>query len=67
MTVAELIAYLQKQPQELTVIYKCYSEAVILEQTDIQITDADFPRPDGWIHSARPDKPTQQYLCFPGN
>ena len=26
-----------------------------------------LPRADGWVANARPDKETQEYLCFPGN
>ena len=67
MTVAELIAYLQTQPQELQVACACYSEQCILEADEIQVTEACEPRADGWVQRKRPDKPTQPYLLFPGN
>jgi hypothetical protein len=67
MTVAELIAFLQTQPQGLSVAYEIHSEACLLETNDIQVFSACPPREDGWIHDARPDKPTQDYLMFPGN
>lgn len=67
MTVAELIAFLQTQPQELQVAYRCCSEQVLMNVDDIETYDGCEPRPDGWIHAARPDKPTQTYLMFPGN
>ncbi|MER2519287.1 MAG: hypothetical protein ABTQ34_01205 [Bdellovibrionales bacterium] len=67
MTVAELIACLQKHPQELQVAYRLYSEQQLLEAEDIKIAEACKPRPDGWIQDARSDKPTQTYLMFPGN
>jgi len=67
MTVAELITFLQTQPQDLSVAYKCYSEQVLLQADDIALADLCKPRPDGWIHNARKDMPTQQYLLFPGN
>ena len=67
MTVADLVAYLQKQPQQLTVVYKCYSEYDTLEAKDISIEYLCEQRPDGWVHSRRSDKRNQQYLVFPGN
>jgi hypothetical protein len=67
MTVAELIAYLQTQPQDLQVAYSLYSEQCLLGADDIQIAECGELRPDGWIHNKRPDKPVQSYLLFPGN
>jgi hypothetical protein len=67
MTVAELIAFLQTQPQELEVAYRCYSEQMLLEAEDIEIEAACLPRPDRWIQNARPDMPRKMYLMFPGN
>ena len=67
MTVSELIAYLQTQPQDLHVAYDIYSERSLLEARDIKIVEACIPRPDGWIQNKRPDMPTQMYLLFPGN
>jgi len=67
MTVAELIEFLQKQPQNLQVAYRCCSEQVLLDADEITVKDMCEPRPDGWIHDKRPDKPTQTYLLLPGN
>ena len=67
MTVAELIAFLQAQPQDLPVAYRCCSEQLLLEPDDIRIEEACKPRPDGWIQDKRPDKEAQTYLLFPGN
>lgn len=67
MTVAELIAFLQTQPQELQVVYRCFSEQVLLEANEIEIVEKCSARPDGWIQNKRPDKPTQMYLMLPGN
>ena len=67
MTVAELIAYLQTQPQGLHVAYRCCSEQLLLEAKEIEIAEKCPPRPDGWIHDKRPDMPTQRYLLLPGN
>jgi len=67
MKVKELIEFLQTQPQDLDVGYKCFSEQVILDKDDITIEEACFPRPDGWIQDKRPDMPYQKYLMFPGN
>lgn len=67
MTVAELIAYLQKQPQDIQVGICMMSEYCLLDTKDIHIQEECPPRPDGWIQRKRPDKPTQTYLMFPGN
>jgi len=67
MTVAELIAHLQTQPQDLQVAYCLHSEFALMYVDEIQIMELCEPRPDGWIHRARPDKPKQSYLVFPGN
>jgi hypothetical protein len=66
MTVAELIAFLQTQPQHLQVAYQIHSEQCLLEVTDIETVEACEPRADGWIQHKRPDMPTQTYLMFPG-
>jgi len=67
MTVAELIEFLKLQPQDLQVIYRCYSEKSLLEASEICVGEACEPRPDGWVQNKRPDMPTQEYLIFPGN
>ena len=67
MTVKELIKFLQTQPQDLQVCYRLYSEQCLLNADDIYIQEFQPPRNDGWVHSARPDKPKQSYLVFPGN
>lgn len=66
-TVKELIEFLQNYPEDMVVGYECYSEQRVLDLVDIEKISACAPRPDGWIHSRRPDKPTQEYLMFPGN
>jgi len=67
MTVKELILVLQGQPQDLQVVYRCYSEWCLLEARHIGVEALCEPRPDGWVANRRPDKPTQDYLAFPGN
>lgn len=67
MTVKELIAILQSKPQDVEVVYRCCSEFVLLEADDIDIRALCLARADGWVHDARPDKPTQDYLTLPGN
>lgn len=67
MTVKELIAILQSKPQDLPVVYQCYSDWSLLEEEDIEVRALCLPRADGWVHDARPDKPTQDYLTLPGN
>lgn len=67
MNVGELIQYLHQFPQEMLVAYQIYSEQELVKVEDIQVLDKCAPRPDGWVHDARPDMPTQKYLVFPGN
>lgn len=67
MNVSELITFLQTQPQDMPVAYRKYSEQCILDKENIETVELCLPRPDGWIHDPRPDKPTQKYLLFPGN
>ena len=67
MTVRELIAYLSTQPQDLQVVYQLYSEQCLLRTSDISVQKFCVARDDGWVHQARPDKPTQEYLVLPGN
>ncbi len=67
MKVSELIDFLKTQPQELTVVYCCYSEQCMLDAESIKIEELGLEREDGWVHNPRPDKPTKKYLVFPGN
>ena len=67
MNVAELIDFLNTQPQDLEVAYCLHSEQCLMEIRDIGVIKACVARPDGWIQDARPDMPTQEYLLFPGN
>jgi len=67
MTVKDLINILETQPQDLEVIYRCFSEFCLLEKSDIQVLTAGLPREDGWVAFKRKDKPTREYLSFPGN
>jgi hypothetical protein len=39
----------------------------VLKAQDIEIVEACFARPDGWVQLCRPDKPSKNYLQFPGN
>ena len=67
MTVAELIEYLQTQPQDLQVAYDIHSEHCLLEPGDIRVMKACVARPDGWVQRERNDMPAQTYLMLPGN
>ena len=67
MTVADLVDFLKTQPQDLLVAYRMHSEQCLLESQNIVIAEDSEYRPDGWIHDARPDKGTRQYLMLPGN
>lgn len=67
ITVKELIAFLQTQPQDLVVAFEQYSDWSEMELDQIRACVAGVRRGDGYIPNARPDKPTQTYLVFPGN
>lgn len=67
MLVSELIEYLKKQPQNLQVVYRCYSERCLLTEEDVEVEELCIPRNDGWVHHKRPDMPSKEYLVFPGN
>ena len=67
MTVAELIEFLKTQPQDIQVAYRLFSEQCLMEKAEIRAEYLCRSRTDGWVHNARPDKPTQEYLVFPGN
>jgi hypothetical protein len=67
MTVAELISFLQTQPQDLQVAYQIHSEQCLLGAEEINIVELCEARPDGWVQNKRPDKPTQTYLLLPGD
>lgn len=67
MTVAELIDFLQTQPQDISVAYRCYSEQALLEASEISVIECCLPRNDGWLQNNRPDMVSQSYLLFPGN
>lgn len=67
MTVEELIEILKGYNPQLPVVYRCYSEQVLLEEREILVEEHSLPRADGWVEDKRPDKPHQQYLLFPGN
>ncbi len=66
-TVAELIAFLKKQPKDLIVVHGMYSEQLILDLNKINIKEHCLPRTDGWVQNKRPDMPSQPYLVLPGN
>lgn len=67
ITVKDLIVRLCKLPQDLPVAYALHSEYCLLELKDIEVSRQCEPRPDGWVQRARPDKPTIEYVVFPGN
>lgn len=67
MTVRELIAFLEKQPQDLPVVYRRFSEQCLLRETDIDIENFAEARPDGWVANMRGNVPTRPYLVLPGN
>lgn len=67
MTVQELIIALQAMDETLLVCYGMYSDNCILEATDLKVERHGLPRRDGWVAGLREDKPSREYLVFPGN
>ena len=67
ISVAELIRHLQTFPQDALVAYCLHSEQILMEKKEVILFAGCEPRPDGWVHHERPDKPSQTYVLFPGN
>lgn len=67
MTVRELIEFLKTQPQDALVAFCQYSDYTAMEAEHIDLMNLQSARVDGYVGEARPDKPTQQWLVFPGN
>ena len=67
MNVAELIAFLKKQPRDMPIAYSCYSEQCLMDADQIRVVELCEARPDGWIQNKRPDMESKKYLLFPGN
>jgi hypothetical protein len=67
MTVRKLRELLDTFDGDMPVCYRRYSEQCLLEAVDIEVVELQEPRGDGWVHDARPDKPTRKYLMLPGN
>jgi hypothetical protein len=67
ITVKMLIEHLSQFPENLPVCYEKYSELVLLEKHEVRQIEACNWRPDGWVHTERPDKEKIPYVCFPGN
>lgn len=64
MKVKDLIAQLQTYDPEMLVISSLHSEYILLSDLSVDLGKAQPPRPDGWVHRARPDKPTQDYIII---
>ena len=67
MKVHELISLLETFPKDRDIIFHQFSEYCIMEKDDIYIQKCCEPRSDGWVPRERPNKPTKEYVCFPGN
>lgn len=70
MTVREFIQFLETQPQDVPVAYRCCSEHCLLKKDEIKIAKLKLPRADGWIHETwrgEQNEPHQTYLLLPGN
>lgn len=65
MTVNDLIAILKTHHGDTPVAFSIFSEWRVLNPEDIEVKELCAPRPDGWVHDARPDKPKQPYLVLP--
>ena len=52
-TVAELVAFLQAQRQDMLCAYREYSEQSLLELDQITIFRGCLPRPDGWVQNGQ--------------
>ena len=55
MTVSELITFLQAQPQDLQVAYRCYSEQVLLETRGQRVEEACAELCDKFIEDETPE------------
>ena len=64
MKVKEFITLLQTFDQELPVAHGQWSEYVLLDEGEPSVCKLQVQRPDGWIHSARPDTPCIDYLVL---
>lgn len=67
MKVSELIEFLKTQPQDALIAYEKYSEYCAMGHEEIYVRTLCEPRPDGWVHDYRDDKPKALYVIFPGN
>ena len=67
LTVGTLKQLLKKYDNDIKIAFSQHSEYVVMEEDDIATQMACAPRPDGWVQRKRPDKPTEEYLVFPGN
>lgn len=66
MTVAELIAELQKYPKDMLVAFPMWSEQLLLDKDNINVKKLCKVREDGWIQNYRSDKPHVDYLVLGG-
>lgn len=67
ITVADLIDFLSTQDPKAQIAFKQYSDQRLMYLDDIEVIKGCFPRNDGWVQNARPDKAQQTYILFPGN
>lgn len=67
MTVRELIEALRKFDPDLPVCFERFSEHCLMGSDQLVTKQLQPARPDGWVHDARPDKPSTTYIVFPGN
>jgi len=67
LTVGTLKKILDQHPDDMYIVYGCRSEQVLMMSDQVNTADLGQARNDNWVHNYRPDKPTQEYLVFPGN
>lgn len=71
MTVGDLKELIKDCPDDMQIVYRCYSDLAILEQEEVEQIQA-VPR-DGWCMRTHPTMSeenkaaTRTYLLFPGN
>ena len=67
MNVSELKKFLDTLPNDMEIVYKCFSEQCILEVEEIKIEELCKKREDGWVQNQRGDMDKVKYLSLPGN
>lgn len=67
MTVGDMIRRLQAFKEDLPCCYRNCSEWTAFEEGQIEVRALQEARADGWVGNQRPDRPTRDWVTFPGN